>query len=114
VAGIICPWNFPFLIVSQKLPFALAAGCTAVVKPSELTPSSTVILGELLQEAGLPKGVVNIVLGFGDPVGAMLSTHPSVDMVSFTGSTGSASASSRRRAGRSRRSASSLAARTRR
>jgi betaine-aldehyde dehydrogenase len=87
VAGIICPWNFPFLIVSQKLPFALAAGCTAVVKPSELTPSSTVILGELLQEAGLPKGVVNIVLGFGDPVGAMLSTHPSVDMVSFTGST---------------------------
>jgi betaine-aldehyde dehydrogenase len=60
------------------LPFALAAGCTAVVKPSELTPSSTVILGELLQEAGVPAGVVNIVLGFGDPVGAMLSTHPSV------------------------------------
>lgn len=88
VAGIICPWNFPFLIVSQKLPFALAAGCTAVVKPSELTPSSTVILGELLQEAGVPTGVVNIVLGFGDPVGATLSTHPDVDMVSFTGSTG--------------------------
>lgn len=87
VAGIICPWNFPFLIVSQKLPFALAAGCTAVVKPSELTPSSTVILGELLQEAGLPAGVVNIVLGYGDPVGAALSTHPDVDMVSFTGST---------------------------
>jgi betaine-aldehyde dehydrogenase len=87
VAGIICPWNFPFLIVSQKLPFALAAGCTAVVKPSELTPSSTVILGELLQEAGLPAGVVNIVLGYGDPVGATLSTHPDVDMVSFTGST---------------------------
>lgn len=87
VAGIICPWNFPFLIVSQKLPFALAAGCAAVVKPSELTPSSTVILGELLQEAGVPKGVVNIVLGFGDPVGATLSTHTSVDMVSFTGST---------------------------
>ncbi|MCU4651389.1 aldehyde dehydrogenase family protein [Roseibacterium sp. SDUM158016] len=87
VAGIICPWNFPFLIVSQKLPFALAAGCTAVVKPSELTPSTTVILGELLQEAGLPAGVVNIVLGYGDPVGATLSTHPCVDMVSFTGST---------------------------
>ncbi|GAA5078178.1 aldehyde dehydrogenase family protein [Roseibacterium beibuensis] len=87
VAGIICPWNFPFLIVSQKLPFALAAGCTAVVKPSELTPSSTVILGELLVEAGLPTGVVNIVLGYGDPVGAMLSTHRDVDMVSFTGST---------------------------
>jgi acyl-CoA reductase-like NAD-dependent aldehyde dehydrogenase len=87
VAGIICPWNFPFLIVSQKLPFALAAGCTAVVKPSELTPSSTVILGEILKEAGLPNGVLNIVLGYGDPVGAMLSTHPAVDMVSFTGST---------------------------
>jgi acyl-CoA reductase-like NAD-dependent aldehyde dehydrogenase len=87
VAGIICPWNFPFLIVSQKLPFALAAGCTAVVKPSELTPSSTVILGEILKEAGLPNGVLNIVLGYGDPVGAMLSTHPAIDMVSFTGST---------------------------
>ncbi len=87
VAGIVCPWNFPFLIVSQKLPFALAAGCTAVVKPSELTPSSAVILGELLQEAGLPAGVCNIVLGYGDPVGAVLSTHPDVDMVSFTGST---------------------------
>ena len=57
VAAIICPWNFPFLIVSQKLPFALAAGCAAVVKPSEMTPSTTVILGELLMEAGLPAGV---------------------------------------------------------
>ena len=88
VVSIITPWNFPFLIVSQKLPFALAAGCTAVVKPSELTPSTTCILGELLIEAGLPAGVANIVLGFGDPVGATLSTHPAVDMVSFTGSTG--------------------------
>ncbi|MGB8812510.1 MAG: aldehyde dehydrogenase family protein, partial [Paracoccaceae bacterium] len=87
VVGIITPWNFPFLIVSQKLPFALAAGCTAVVKPSELTPSTTVILGELLIEAGLPAGVVNIVLGHGQPVGAILSTHPDVDMVTFTGST---------------------------
>lgn len=88
VAGIITPWNFPFLIVSQKLPFALAAGCTAVVKPSEMTPSTTVILGELLIEAGLPAGVANIVLGYGDPVGEILSTDPRVDMVSFTGSTG--------------------------
>ncbi|QBX99997.1 aldehyde dehydrogenase family protein [Rhodophyticola sp. CCM32] len=87
VVSIICPWNFPFLIVSQKLPFALAAGCTAVVKPSELTPSTTVILGQLLQQAGLPAGVVNIVLGHGDPVGAVMSTHDAVDMVSFTGST---------------------------
>jgi betaine-aldehyde dehydrogenase len=88
VAAIICPWNFPFLIVSQKLPFALAAGCTAVVKPSEMTPSTTVILGELLVEAGLPAGVVNIVLGYGQPVGAMMTTDPRVDMVTFTGSTG--------------------------
>ena len=88
VAAMITPWNFPFLIISQKLPFALAAGCTAVIKPSEMTPSTTVILGELLIEAGLPAGVANIVLGYGDPVGSILSTHPDVDMVSFTGSTG--------------------------
>ncbi|MBF9049711.1 aldehyde dehydrogenase family protein [Roseobacter sp. HKCCD9010] len=88
VVSLITPWNFPFLIISQKLPFALAAGCTAVVKPSEMTPSTTVILGGLLQEAGLPAGVVNIVLGYGDPVGALMSTHADVDMVSFTGSTG--------------------------
>lgn len=88
VVSLIAPWNFPFLIISQKLPFALAAGCTAVVKPSELTPGTTVMLGGLLQEAGLPEGVVNIVLGFGDPVGEILTTDPRVDMVSFTGSTG--------------------------
>lgn len=88
VASIICPWNFPFLIVSQKLPFALAAGCTAVVKPSEMTPSTTVILGELLVEAGLPVGVCNIVLGYGQPVGAIMTTDLRVDMVTFTGSTG--------------------------
>ncbi|AMM86310.1 aldehyde dehydrogenase family protein [Martelella sp. AD-3] len=87
VAAMIAPWNFPFLIVSQKLPFALAAGCTAVVKPSELTPSSAVILGELLMEAGIPDGVVNIVLGYGDPVGTTMCESESVDMVSFTGST---------------------------
>ncbi|GAA6209108.1 aldehyde dehydrogenase family protein [Cognatishimia sp. WU-CL00825] len=87
VVSLITPWNFPFLIVSQKLPFALAAGCTCVVKPSELTPSTTGILGELLMQAGLPAGVVNIVQGFGDPVGSILTSHPAVDMVSFTGST---------------------------
>lgn len=88
VVSLICPWNFPFLIVSQKLPFALAAGCTAVVKPSELTPGTTVMLGGLLEEAGLPAGVCNIVLGYGDQVGEVLSTDARVDMVSFTGSTG--------------------------
>ncbi len=87
VVSIITPWNFPFWILSQKLPFALAAGCTCVIKPSEMTPSTTVMLGELLIEAGLPAGVVNIVLGFGQPVGALMAEHAHVDMVSFTGST---------------------------
>lgn len=87
VVSIITPWNFPFWILSQKLPFALAAGCTCVVKPSEMTPSTTAMLGELLNEAGLPAGVCNIVLGHGDPVGSLMTTHKDVDMVSFTGST---------------------------
>ena len=87
VVSIITPWNFPFWILSQKLPFALAAGCTVVVKPSEMTPSSTVMLGELLVEAGLPAGLCNIILGFGQPVGSLMSTHGEVDMVTFTGST---------------------------
>ncbi|SOC82278.1 Acyl-CoA reductase [Ensifer adhaerens] len=87
VVSIITPWNFPFWILSQKLPFALAAGCTCVVKPSEMTPSTTVMLADLLTEAGLPAGVVNIVLGFGQPVGQVMSEHADVDMVTFTGST---------------------------
>src|SRR4051812_42183060 len=88
VVSIITPWNFPFLIVSQKLPFALAAGCTAVVKPSELTSASTLHLGALLLEAGLPAGVANILAGTGADVGARMVSDPRVDMVSFTGSTG--------------------------
>jgi acyl-CoA reductase-like NAD-dependent aldehyde dehydrogenase len=87
VVSIITPWNFPFWILSQKLPFALAAGCTCVVKPSEMTPSTTALLAELMAEAGLPDGVCNIVLGFGDPVGTRMTAHPEVDMVTFTGST---------------------------
>ncbi|MFN3844653.1 MAG: aldehyde dehydrogenase family protein [Paracoccaceae bacterium] len=87
VVSIITPWNFPFWILSQKLPFALAAGCTCVVKPSEMTPSTTVMLCDLLVQAGVPSGVVNVVLGFGQPVGAVLTAHPHVDMVTFTGST---------------------------
>ena len=87
VVSIITPWNFPFWILSQKLPFALAAGCTCVVKPSEMTPSTTAMLGAFLTEAGLPDGVCNIVLGYGNPVGSLISTHDHVDMVSFTGST---------------------------
>ena len=87
VVGMITPWNFPLLIVSQKLPYALAAGCTCVIKPSELTSGTTLRLGKILAEAGVPDGVVNIVSGYGDPVGSRLSLHPQVDMMSFTGST---------------------------
>lgn len=87
VVSIITPWNFPFWILSQKLPFALAAGCTCVIKPSEMTSATTVMMGELLIEAGLPAGVVNIVLGYGQPVGSLMTTHKHVDMVTFTGST---------------------------
>jgi acyl-CoA reductase-like NAD-dependent aldehyde dehydrogenase len=87
VVSIITPWNFPFLIVSQKLPFALAAGCTAVVKPSEMTSASTFVLGDILLEAGVPSGVVNVVAGLGADVGAPMVSHPLVEMISFTGST---------------------------
>ena len=88
VVSVITPWNFPFLIVSQKLPFALAAGCTAVVKPAEVTSGTTVMLGEILVAAGLPPGAVNILVGRGSVIGDVMVTHPDVDMLSFTGSTG--------------------------
>ncbi len=87
VVSIVTPWNFPLLIVSQKLPFALAAGCTCVVKPSEMTSASTLHLAGLLAEAGLPAGVCNVVTGYGPEVGAPMTTDPRVDMISFTGST---------------------------
>jgi betaine-aldehyde dehydrogenase len=87
VVSIITPWNFPFLIVSQKLPFALAAGCTCVVKPSELTSASTLLLGDILTQAGLPAGVANIIAGTGPEIGALLTSDERIDMLSFTGST---------------------------
>ena len=87
VVSIITPWNFPFLIVSQKLPFALAAGCTAVVKPAEVTSGTTVMLGEIMVAAGVPAGAVNILVGRGSVIGEVMVTHPDVDMLSFTGST---------------------------
>jgi len=87
VVSIITPWNFPFLIVSQKLPFALAAGCTTVVKPAEVTSATTLMLGEIMVAAGVPAGAVNIVVGEGSTVGEVLVSHPDVDMLSFTGST---------------------------
>jgi betaine-aldehyde dehydrogenase len=87
VVGMITPWNYPLVIVSQKLPFALAVGCTAIVKPSELTSGTALRLGELLLEAGVPPGVVNIVVGEGPDVGEALCRSDKVDMISFTGST---------------------------
>jgi acyl-CoA reductase-like NAD-dependent aldehyde dehydrogenase len=87
VCGQIVPWNGPLLMAAWKIAPALASGNTVVIKPAELTPLSTLRLGELLLEAGLPDGVVNIVTGFGHTAGAALATHPDVDKVSFTGST---------------------------
>lgn len=87
VVGLITPWNFPFLILCERVPFILASGCTMVVKPSEVTSATTLILGEILAEAGLPKGVYNVVTGSGRSIGQALSEHPDVDMLSFTGST---------------------------
>ena len=87
VVGQIIPWNFPLLMAAWKLGPALATGCTIVLKPAEQTPLSALRLGELIQEAGFPKGVVNIVTGFGEDAGAPLAAHPDVDKVAFTGST---------------------------
>lgn len=85
VCALITPWNYPLLQASWKIAPALAAGNTFVLKPSEITPLSTVALIGLLAEAGLPAGVANLVTGAGDPVGARLAAHPDVDLVSFTG-----------------------------
>ncbi|MEU4409784.1 aldehyde dehydrogenase family protein [Streptosporangium sp. NPDC023963] len=85
VCGLITPWNYPLLQASWKVAPALVAGNTFVLKPSELTPSTAILFMRLLQEAGLPPGVGNLVLGAGAEVGAPLAEHPDVDMVSFTG-----------------------------
>jgi len=87
VVGIITPWNASSGFIGTKLGMAIAAGCTAVIKPSELSAIQTQILLECLHEAGLPPGVFNIVNGRGDVVGAELSTHPDIAKISFTGST---------------------------
>jgi aldehyde dehydrogenase (NAD+) len=86
VVAAILPWNAPFLLFAQKLGPALAAGCTVVVKPSEFATFTVLRMVELLAEAGVPDGVVNVVTGPGDPTGEALITHPLVDKVSFTGS----------------------------
>jgi phenylacetaldehyde dehydrogenase len=87
VVGQIIPWNFPLLMAAWKLAPALATGCTVVLKVAEETPLSALRLGEIMQEAGLPAGVVNIITGFGETAGAALASHPRVDKVAFTGST---------------------------
>ncbi|MFG1760198.1 aldehyde dehydrogenase family protein [Micromonospora echinofusca] len=87
VVGAITPWNYPLHQVVAKLAPALAAGCTVVLKPSELTPLTAYLLFDAIHEAGLPPGVVNLVTGTGPVVGEAIAAHPDVDMVSFTGST---------------------------
>ncbi|HKO42021.1 MAG TPA: betaine-aldehyde dehydrogenase [Pyrinomonadaceae bacterium] len=87
VCGQIIPWNFPLLMAAWKLGPALAAGNTVVLKPAEQTPVTAMELGKLIQEAGFPEGVVNIVPGYGETAGAALASHPGIDKVAFTGST---------------------------
>jgi aldehyde dehydrogenase (NAD+) len=87
VCGFITPWNWPVNQIMCKVAPALAAGCTMVLKPSEMTPFSALLVAEVLDEAGVPPGVFNLVNGDGPGVGAALAAHPDVDMISFTGST---------------------------
>jgi len=87
VCGQIIPWNYPLMMAAWKLAPALAAGCAIVLKPAEQTPLSALLLGQLLLDAGVPEGVVNVVTGFGETAGAALSAHMGVDKIAFTGST---------------------------
>ena len=87
VVGLITPWNFPFIVLAERLPFILAAGCSVVLKPSEMTSTTSLMLADILAAAGLPAGVYNVITGTGAEVGEALSNHPDIDMVSFTGST---------------------------
>ncbi|MGX2959034.1 aldehyde dehydrogenase family protein [Peribacillus sp. JNUCC 23] len=87
VVGQIIPWNFPLLMAMWKLGAALATGCTIILKPAEQTPLSAIYLAELIDEAGFPDGVINIVPGFGETAGQALVDHPLVDKIAFTGST---------------------------
>ncbi|NBC87892.1 MAG: aldehyde dehydrogenase family protein, partial [Alphaproteobacteria bacterium] len=87
VAALIVPWNYPLVMAAMKLGPCLAAGCTAVLKPAEDTSLSALRLGEIMLEAGLPEGVLNIVTGYGHTVGNALVHHPDIDKIAFTGST---------------------------
>lgn len=86
VVGVVCPWNLPLLLMTWKVAPALAAGNTVVVKPSEETPATATLLGEVMNQAGIPKGVYNVIHGFGpDSAGEWLTRHPSIDGITFTG-----------------------------
>ncbi|HEX9969467.1 MAG TPA: aldehyde dehydrogenase family protein, partial [Acidimicrobiales bacterium] len=87
VVGCITPWNYPLHQIAAKVAPALAAGCTVVLKPSEVAPLNAFILADIVDEVGLPAGVFNLVTGVGPVVGEAIAAHPDVDMVSFTGST---------------------------
>jgi aldehyde dehydrogenase (NAD+) len=87
VVGAITPWNYPLHQVAAKVAYAIAAGCTVVLKPSEVAPLDAFILAEVIHDAGLPAGVFNLVIGTGPVVGEAIALHPQIDMVSFTGST---------------------------
>jgi aldehyde dehydrogenase (NAD+) len=87
VVGCITPWNYPLHQIAAKVAPALAAGCTVVLKPSEVAPLNAFVLAEIIDEAGLPAGVFNLVTGTGPVVGEAIAAHPDVDMISFTGST---------------------------
>src|SRR5262249_12003037 len=87
VCGLITPWNWPINQIACKVAPALAAGCTIVLKPTEVAPLNAILLTQVLHDAGVPKGVFNLVNGDGPTVGAAISAHPGIDMVSFTGST---------------------------
>ena len=87
VVGAITPWNYPLHQVAAKVAYAIAAGCTVVLKPSEVAPLDAFILAEVIHDAGLPAGVFNLVMGTGPVVGEAIASHPQIDMVSFTGST---------------------------
>ena len=87
VVGMITPWNWPINQISCKVGPAIAAGCTMVLKPTEIAPFNAILLAEVLHEAGVPKGVFNLVNGDGPTVGEAMSAHPKIDMMSFTGST---------------------------
>ena len=87
VCGLITPWNWPINQIMSKLVFVLASGCTCILKPSEISPLSAILIAEIIDEAGTPRGVFNLVNGFGSIVGDAMSRHPEISMMSFTGST---------------------------